>query len=55
MKFLVCVLFVSSLVYGAEKKSFKQNVNETADQIDHGTRNAIKEVKGILKPKEKKK
>ena len=57
---LVYVLFLSLLTVSCatekkkEEKSLKQEFNETANQVDSGVRKAIKEVKTLVKPKEKK-
>lgn len=52
---LILISLTSFSAEKKEKKTLKQNINETADQIDSGTRKAIKEVKTLLKKDEKKK
>lgn len=52
---LLLAMIFSICTYAEEKKkTLKQNINETADQIDSGVRKSIKEVKTLVKPKEKK-
>lgn len=59
MKILISLLFLMSFSgFAAEKKeknNLKKDINETADQIDKGTRKVIKGVKTLIEPKEKKK
>ena len=55
MKFLVLMFMISGLSFAVTKEEAKKNVNETADQVDSGTRKAIKEVRGLVTPHDQKK
>lgn len=55
--FLFFCLIYSVTLYADNPKKLdqaKKTINETADQVDRGVRNAIKEVKQVLKKKNKK-
>lgn len=55
MKSIALVLMMSSLSFAVTKDEAKKKINETADQVDSGTRKAIKEVRGLVTPHDQKK
>ena len=55
MNALFIVLMFSVPGLAVTKEEAKKSINETANQVDSGTRKAIKEVKGLLTPNDQKK